>query len=186
MTTNEETKARDHHVDGAGLAPAKSFAGGFANSPRVPISKIYFGIAGALLLAIGCAHGSGGDTSAAMAPPADAKAQAAQGGTLYAAHCAKCHGDSGQGVPDQGPPVVGKDALPLDPPPAAKYRKAAFHTARDVYDFVKTNMPAKAPGSLSQDQYLAIVAFDLMANGVDLAGKPAFTPDSLSTVVLHP
>ena len=47
-------------------------------------------------------------------------------------------------------------------------------------------MPAKAPGSLSQDQYLAIVAFDLMANGVDLTGKPPFTPDALTTVVLHP
>jgi cytochrome c len=139
-----------------------------------------------LLLAIGCAHGSGGDTSSGTVVAADAKAQATQGGTLYGAHCAQCHGDGGQGMPGEAPAVVGKDALPLDPPPSAKYRKATFHTARDVYDFVKANMPAKAPGSLSQDQYLAIVAFDLMANGVDLTGKPPFTPDSLSSVVLHP
>ncbi len=147
---------------------------------------IGFGIGAALLLAIGCAHGSGGDTSTGMVAAADAKAQATQGATQYAAHCASCHGDGGQGTPGGAPAVVGKDALPLDPPASAKYRKASFHTARDVYDFVKANMPAKAPGTLSQDQYLAIVAFDLMANGVDLTGKPVFTPESLSAVVLHP
>jgi cytochrome c len=147
---------------------------------------IGFGIAAALLLAIGCAHGSGGETSAGTLAAADAKSQATAGGTLYADHCASCHGDHGEGIPGGAPSVVGKDALPLDPPASAKYRKATFHTARDVYDFVKANMPAKAPGSLSQDQYLAIIAFDLSANGVDLAGKAPFTPDSLSSVVLHP
>jgi cytochrome c len=148
--------------------------------------RLGLGIAGALLLAIGCAHGAGGETSAGTVTAADAKSQAAAGGALYADHCAACHGDHGEGIPGGAPPVVGKNALPMDPPASAKYRKATFHTARDVYDFVKANMPAKAPGTLSQDQYLAITAFDLMANGVDLAGKPPFTPDSLSSVVLHP
>lgn len=148
--------------------------------------KIGFGIAAALLLAIGCAHGSGDGSGAGTVAATDAKSQAAQGATLYGEHCGGCHGDSGQGTPGGAPPVAGKDALPLDPPANAKYRKATFHTARDVYDFVKANMPAKAPGTLSQDQYLAILAFDLTANGVDLAGKPQFTPESLSAVVLHP
>ena len=147
---------------------------------------IGFGIVAALLLAVGCAHGSGSGTGAGPVAATDAKSQAARGGTLYADRCATCHGDGGEGTPGGAPAVVGKDALPLDAPASAKYRKATFHTARDVYDFVKANMPAKAPGTLSQDQYLAIVAFDLMANGVDLAGKPAFTPESLSAVVLHP
>ena len=148
--------------------------------------KIGFGIGAVLLLAIGCAHGAGGASTAGTVAATDAKAQAAAGGTLYADHCASCHGDRGQGTPGGAPPVVGKDALPLEPPASAKYRKATFHTARDVYDFVKANMPAKAPGTLSQDQYLAITAFDLSANGIDLSGKPPFTPDSLSAVVLHP
>jgi mono/diheme cytochrome c family protein len=147
---------------------------------------IGFGIGAALLLAIGCAHGSGGDTSSGTVTAADAKSQATAGGTLYADQCASCHGAHGEGIPGGAPSVVGKDALPLDPPASAKYRKATFHTARDVYDFVKANMPAKAPGSLSEGQYLAIIAFDLSANGVDLAGKPPFTPDSLASVVLHP
>src|SRR6266542_2465960 len=41
--------------------------------------------------------------------------QAGEGGKLYGKHCAKCHGEAGQGT-RKGPPVVGKEALPLDPP----------------------------------------------------------------------
>mgnify|MGYP001610529588 CR=1 FL=1 len=32
-------------------------------------------------------------------------------------------------------------------------------------------MPPNAPNSLSPDQYLAILAFDLKANGIELPGK---------------
>lgn len=148
--------------------------------------KIGLGIVASFLFAIGCAHGSGSGSGVGSVAATDAKSQAAQGATLYVDHCGTCHGDGGQGTPGGAPPVVGKDALPLEPPASAKYRNAMFHTARDVFDFVKANMPAKAPGTLSQDQYLAIIAFDLSANGVDLSGKPTFTPESLSAVVLHP
>jgi len=60
-----------------------------------------------------------------------------------------------------------------------------FHTAADVFGFVKANMPGDAPGSLSDEQYAAIMAFDLKANGVDLTGK---TVDATTapTIVLHP
>src|ERR1051325_11550393 len=86
-------------------------------------------------------------------------AQVAKGQKLYAEHCASCHGDSGEGS-KKAPPVVGKTALPLDPPATAKKRKTQFHTAKDVYDFVSKNMPGKKPGSLKPDEYLAILAFD--------------------------
>ena len=111
-------------------------------------------------------------------------AQAEAGGALYGQFCGKCHGDSGQGT-DQGPPVVGKDALPLDPRPTAKYRKSQFHTAKDIADFVVANMPPKGPKP-TLEQYLSILAFDLKANGVDLTGKPALSPDNLSSYVIHP
>jgi cytochrome c5 len=135
--------------------------------------------------AFGCAH-EGGAAATANAPvvAADAVAQAEAGGPLYGQFCAKCHGDSGQGT-DQGPPVVGAGALPLDPRPTAQYRKTQFRTAKDVFDFVGANMPPKGPKP-SLDQYLAILAFDLKANGVDLSGKPPLAPDSLSAIVIHP
>ena len=118
---------------------------------------------------------------AGEAAPASAAEAASQGATLYGAHCAGCHGDAGQGV--KGPPVVGKDALPLDPRPDSK-REGQFKTALDVFHYVKTNMPGNAPGSLKDDEYRAIIAFDLKANGVDLTGKD-LSDDTLAAIALH-
>jgi len=96
--------------------------------------------------------------------------QVARGGEEYGEHCAKCHGASGEGTA-QGPAVVGASALPLDPPSGAKVRKTRFVKVSDVAEFVVENMPGDAPGSLSADDYYAILAFDLHANGIDLDKK---------------
>ena len=135
--------------------------------------------------AVGCAHeaASGSPTTAANVGGGDGPAAAERGGPLYVQYCAKCHGNAGQGN-DKAPPVVGQAALPLDPPAAAKYRKTQFHTARDVFDFVKANMPPTGD-KLAEGQYLDILAFDLKANGVDLTGK-MISPETLSAIVLHP
>ncbi|WP_394828167.1 c-type cytochrome [Pendulispora albinea] len=101
---------------------------------------------------------------------ADGEAQAERGAKLYADNCAGCHGSAGQGS-KKAPPVVGTNALPLDPRPEQKYRKAAFHTALDVAQFVVKSMPPEKPGSLPESDYWDILAFDLKANGVPVAGK---------------
>jgi S-disulfanyl-L-cysteine oxidoreductase SoxD len=126
-------------------------------------------------------------SAAALAPltPTVAAAgedQAAEGAKLYAEHCAKCHGDAGQGK--KGPPLVGKAALPLAPPPKAKLRKTQFHTAQDLAAFVAANMPPKKGGSLTVDEYYAILAFDLKANGVDVSGKK-IDPTTAAQIKLH-
>ena len=71
------------------------------------------------------------------------------------------------------PAVVGLDkgALPLAPAPTAKYCKSEFKTVADIAEFVVKSMPPKAPGSLSAEEYYAILAFDLKANGIDLGDK---------------
>jgi S-disulfanyl-L-cysteine oxidoreductase SoxD len=94
--------------------------------------------------------------------------QVLHGETLFSMHCAECHGDAGQGA--KGPRVVGlaQGALPLNPPPGAKKRTTQVVTVADVANFVVKNMPGDAPGSLTTEQYLAILAFDLKANGIDL------------------
>jgi mono/diheme cytochrome c family protein len=109
----------------------------------------------------------------------------ARGGALYGANCASCHGDAGQGT-DKAPAVVGvaAGALPLDPRPGAK-RAVQFHTAADVGGWVAENMPGNAPGTLPIDDYVAILAFDLHANGVDLGPEP-FTLERAKTIVIHP
>ncbi|NUO47695.1 MAG: c-type cytochrome [Polyangiaceae bacterium] len=115
------------------------------------------------------------DTSTTSQTPTDAppagdtfEAQVARGQTLYGEHCASCHGKSGEGKP--GPAVVGLDkgALPLEPPAGAKARTTQFKTVYDVGDFVMKSMPPGKGGSLSADEYLAILAFDLSANGIKL------------------
>ena len=110
--------------------------------------------------------------------------QVAEGGLLYVAHCAKCHGPTGAGT-EGSPAVVGKGALPLDPPPTAKTRKAQFRTGKDVLDFIRVSMPKDAPGSLSETQYADILAFDLKLNKVDLHGLRV-NESNASTFILHP
>jgi cytochrome c5 len=139
------------------------------------MKSLFFAVP-SLLLACG---GSAPPAAEPTAPAAEAAspaadnfaAQATAGGELYGKHCAECHGKSGND--GKAPPVVGLDkgALPLDPPPAAKFRKTQFKTVADVADFVVKTMPPKAPGSLSADEYYAILAFDLKANGIDLGDK---------------
>jgi alcohol dehydrogenase (cytochrome c) len=99
--------------------------------------------------------------------------QAKAGAALYTQHCSECHGNAGQGVPDKGPRVVGlaAGALPLDPPADRKHRKEQFKTVMDVAGFAVKNMPPMEPGSLKEEDYWRILAFDLQANGVDLGDK---------------
>jgi len=112
------------------------------------------------------------------------EAQVAQGAKLFAKHCAKCHGKAGEGT-KKAPPLVGKDALPLDPRPEAKVRKTQFHTAQDVAEFASTKMPANKPGSLKPDEYYAIIAFDLDANGVADAKTKKIDPTTAAEIKLH-
>jgi len=47
------------------------------------------------------------------------------------------------------------------------------------------HMPGDAPGTLALDDYVAILAFDLHANGVDLGAEP-FTLDRAAQITIHP
>jgi cytochrome c len=142
-----------------------------------------------IALAAGCEHGSSPattttttETPTADTAPADPlQAQIAEGQTLYGENCARCHGEAGQGT-DHAPPVVGADAFPEHPRDGQK-RDVDFHTAADVFAFATANMPPGKAGSLTTDQYLAIFAFDLTANGVKLTA-PLDGPTAQS-IVLH-
>jgi mono/diheme cytochrome c family protein len=121
-----------------------------------------------------------------VAPNTDRDAlalQIEQGKQLYVDKCARCHGDAGQGTKD-APPVVGKDAFPLEPRKTQKKRTTKFRTAADVFAFASKTMPGDAPGSLTTEQYLAIFAFDLTANGVKL--ERPLDGAAAQAIVLHP
>jgi mono/diheme cytochrome c family protein len=119
---------------------------------------------------------AGGDGNAALT------AQIEEGKTLYTARCAGCHGAGGEGT-DKGPPVVGPEAFPLHPRDGAA-RDVDFHTAADVFAWATQHMPGDAPGSMSTDEYLAIFAFDLTANGVSLSAP--LDGAAAQAIVLHP
>jgi cytochrome c len=158
------------------------------------VGRMFLGFLSAAAFAVlgGCATSSEPTAASAAtpataaapgAPPASFADQVAQGQTLYANNCANCHGDSGQGGP-KAPQVVGikEGALPLDPPPDRKFRKNRFVTVADVASFVVANMPPGKAGSLTNDQYWAILAFDLHANGIDLPSP--LTPEAAQTLTI--
>ncbi len=123
----------------------------------------------AMALTSGCGASRSGSGSADGAVRSPFEEQVDSGAMLFADNCARCHGAAGEGT-ERAPRLVGlaEGALPLDPPATATVRTTQFVTVGDVATFAATNMPADAPGSLSVDQYLAILAFDLSANGIEL------------------
>ena len=126
----------------------------------------------------------GGAGGAAGAGPQTFAEQVSVGQKLYGEKCASCHGSGGEGSKN-APKVVGVDkgALPMDPPSTAKARKTQFKTAADVAGFVVKNMPPGGDPSLKEEDYWAILAFDLHANGVDLPHK--LDASNATDVVLH-
>ncbi len=130
-----------------------------------------------------CNEAASPDNAPNEAPPATFDEQVALGADAYAASCATCHGDSGQGT-SEAPRLVGlaEGALPLDPPPDRQVRKTQFVTVADVATFAVTYMPPDDPGSLDPETYWAILAFDLKANGITLDEK--LTPELAETLTI--
>jgi mono/diheme cytochrome c family protein len=82
-------------------------------------------------------------------------AQVAAGSKAYTQNCASCHGAAlGGGA---GPALTG-----------ASFKTASSFSPSTVggaLTYVAKNMPLTAPGSLTHDQYVAILAFILSKNG---------------------
>ena len=79
--------------------------------------------------------------------------QARSGASLFAAHCAACHGALLEGVAGKGPTLRGQ---------VIQERRWGVAT---FYRFVSRQMPADARGTLSEQQYDAVIAFLLARNG---------------------
>ena len=98
---------------------------------------------------------------------------AAQGAALYARKCAACHGARGEGM-GQGhaayPRLVGRD--PRDGFPFGEdFRQVKtignyWPHATTLFDYVRRAMPLTAPGTLSDDETYALVAYLLAENEI--------------------
>ena len=86
---------------------------------------------------------------------------AADGATVYAERCVACHGEKLQGVKTIGGPALvgGRGTLASNKP--FKTVESYWPYATTVFDYVKRAMPFNAPGSLSDDQVYAVVAYIL-------------------------
>ena len=98
-----------------------------------------------------------------------AEAQAASGETVYAAYCAKCHGQDLAGI-ERAPALAGLTF-------AQRWHGA---TLTRLFERVEA-MPPEAPKSLTASQYVDVLAFLLKANQYP-AGPTPLTPAKLALV----
>jgi S-disulfanyl-L-cysteine oxidoreductase SoxD len=87
----------------------------------------------------------------------------AEGKKVYAENCAVCHGDKLEGIiqPElRGDKLIGGRGT-LTTAAAIKTVESYWPYATTLFDFVKRAMPMPAPGSLSDDQVYAVVAYIL-------------------------
>lgn len=102
-------------------------------------------------------------------------AQAQAGKTLYQANCAECHNDDLLG--NSGPALAGKD---FD-----SYLHFSKMSAPQLLDFIKSQMPYQAPGSLKTDEYTKIFAYMLQVNGYK-SGDQELSDASVKCVSMLP
>ena len=101
----------------------------------------------------------------------------AQGAQVFAAKCAACHGPAGEGqvgAPPAGvppaPKLIGRDPRDGFPfgqdPKLVKTVGNYWPYATTVFDYVRRTMPLTAPGSLTNNEVYAVVAFLLAQNEI--------------------
>jgi len=104
--------------------------------------------------------------------------QAAGGSVAYAKSCASCHGQNLEGTTSTalvGPAFSGKWA-------------DGKHSIDDLYFVIRTQMPYGAPGTLTDKQYIDVVAFILQRNGYSAGAKElvANSPSLKSMMIAPP
>jgi mono/diheme cytochrome c family protein len=105
-------------------------------------------------------HGQAGDPQAGIYTAA----QAARGGATYKAECAVCHGEALQGK--LAPPLTGLEFMQV----------WASQSLLDLVSKIQNTMPANAPGKLSREQTVDVVAYVIEAGKLP-AGKADLPAD---------
>lgn len=96
--------------------------------------------------------------------------QSEAGNNAYTQNCAACHGNTLQGLGNA--PSLGGDNFQF---------VWGGKTLQDLYQNISRTMPPNAPGSLSEETYLNIVAYLLLQNGFP-AGPSPLTQATVSNI----
>jgi len=117
--------------------------------------------------------------AAPSCPPAGSgfytEAQANEGMAVFDAHCSACHNADLSG--GSGPALAGSQFL--------AYLQFSKITGAELFDFIRTQMPYDAPGSLTTIQYEDAVAYILSFNHYP-AGPHPLDANSAACVQLLP
>lgn len=174
--------------------------------PRVAARAL---VAVVLMLPLALAQTTADEAATTLALVEDESALVREGAILYDHNCSACHGDTGAGMaeaktsfPDDkrtctrchkpsNPQQMDhlamnwRNAFDIGVAPAvigAEARLGMFATGDGLLGYVRATMPRPWPGSLSDAEYLAIVAFLAAANGANVPAD--LTIDELAAVAL--
>ena len=126
-------------------------------------------VAGLALAALSCGWSARADDAG---PAGFTQAQADQGGDVYRANCATCHGPN-LNDGEFAPSLKG-----------VRFKaKWSGQSVGALYAYVSANMPPGQVGVLGPDDYAELVAYLLQANGAKAGDKPLpADPQALSGV----
>lgn len=143
-----------------------------------------------------------------LAPPptVTSPSQVDDGAYLYWLYCIPCHGDLGQGLTDEwraeypeeeqycwnsgchgkNPPEPYGFLIPTVVPPVVTHFGGLerFDTLGEIYYYVRGAMPLEMPGRLTDEEYLAIVAF--LAHEMELWDGRIYDENNVKQIRLRP
>ena len=109
------------------------------------------------------------------------EAQATRGQAVYAGPCGTCHGRRLNGAPDD------PDMRSTPPLARAKFLRGwEGRSLATLFEYTRATMPESNPGSLTDDEYVDIIAYMLSVSGMP-PGDDELQPDpqSLAQVVIE-
>ena len=127
-----------------------------------------------MLIVVSLLPGAGGPFPRAGDPSAAHGATATQvavGRAVYLNHCARCHGEQGEGI--DAPALMGESSNRLQ----------GFLTAASLYRYLRFLMPLDDPGGLPEEDYWAVLAYLLVQNGVIEESVPV-GPDTAEQIAI--
>lgn len=100
--------------------------------------------------------------------------QVERGRSVYGRDCARCHGPVG-GTGQTAPALVSREMA---------QKLTTFQTAMALFTFLRFAMPQDKPGSLSEEDYWAVLAFILAHNGL-LTASVSLGPETADSLLLR-